>query len=246
MHRRFKEAGVVASFRMAGPDKDGKPRGYAFCEYVNIDSATNAIRMLNGKDFNGRAIRVDYADQGTSGGSSGSSGSDTNISDNRERPTSNFVSIEQMREIISRIPKLQLYEAISSMKNLLLSDPEQAKLILKQNPVLRFAIVHAQYCLGMEKTLFGERQNIYKPPIRGAPFQQNPSPYGMPQQFQPVQQYPQATQQNQALSQLMKTISPQQLKEILAITPEQLKTLPEQTQQQVLMIQTSVAQLTKQ
>jgi len=110
---------------------------------------------------------------------------------------------------------------------------------------LRFALVHAQYVLGMEKTLFGERmQNVYNPgPMQG---QMRPDIRMQPMMHQ-YQEIPQQYQQTQnlQLQNLLKTISPQQLKELLAITPEQLKGLPEQTKQQVMLIQAHAAQLAK-
>lgn len=56
-------------------DRDtGKPKGYGFCEYRDSgksssalsytkETALSAIRNLNNVDFNGRNLRVDFADQ---------------------------------------------------------------------------------------------------------------------------------------------------------------------------------------
>ncbi|OMJ10342.1 Cleavage stimulating factor 64, partial [Smittium culicis] len=40
----------------------GKPKGYGFCEYPDIETASSAIRNLQDLDLNGRKIRLDYAD----------------------------------------------------------------------------------------------------------------------------------------------------------------------------------------
>jgi cleavage stimulation factor subunit 2 len=236
---------IVANFRMASPDKEtGKPRGYAFCEYFDIESAARAIKLLNGRDFNGRSLRVDFADNQSAGGGDKQDGREP-INEDRDRPIQNRVTIDQMREIIAQIPKNQLYEAVASIKNMILQDPEQAKVILKQNPVLRFALIHGQYILGMEKQLWGQSmqtmQPMYKVPpkdirsdIRSTPYQQ--------QSYNYVQPSPQPS----PAEQLLRTMNPQQLKELLALTPEQLLTLPEGTRQQVILIQQHAAQLTKQ
>lgn len=39
----------------------GKPKGIAFVEYNDVESATRAIEALNGFELAGRAIRLDYA-----------------------------------------------------------------------------------------------------------------------------------------------------------------------------------------
>lgn len=44
-------------------DRDtGKPKGYGFCEFRDAETASSAMRNLNGRDMNGRALRVDYAE----------------------------------------------------------------------------------------------------------------------------------------------------------------------------------------
>lgn len=39
----------------------GKPKGYGFCEYQDQETALSAMRNLNGREFSGRALRVDNA-----------------------------------------------------------------------------------------------------------------------------------------------------------------------------------------
>ena len=47
-------------------DRDtGRSKGYAFCEYKDPETASSAVRNLNGQEINGRIIKVDYADQDT-------------------------------------------------------------------------------------------------------------------------------------------------------------------------------------
>lgn len=40
-------------------------QGYAFCEYYDRHSAESAVRNLNGADYQGRALRVDFAEETT-------------------------------------------------------------------------------------------------------------------------------------------------------------------------------------
>ena len=46
---------------------DNQPRGFGFCTYNDLDTATSAIRNLNKINVNGREIKVDYADDATNG-----------------------------------------------------------------------------------------------------------------------------------------------------------------------------------
>ncbi len=39
-----------------------KPKGYAFCEYRDFDTAMSAMRNLTGKLYGGRPLRIDWAD----------------------------------------------------------------------------------------------------------------------------------------------------------------------------------------
>ena len=37
----------------------GKLKGFGFCEYMDLATAESAKRNLNGRDYNGRQLRVD-------------------------------------------------------------------------------------------------------------------------------------------------------------------------------------------
>lgn len=39
----------------------GRPKGFGFCEFDNEGAAQHAVQTLNGADFMGRSLRVDYA-----------------------------------------------------------------------------------------------------------------------------------------------------------------------------------------
>lgn len=60
----FQQAGPVVSFRLVFDRDTGKPKGYGFCEYRDVETALSAMRNLNNYEFNGRQLRVDFADQG--------------------------------------------------------------------------------------------------------------------------------------------------------------------------------------
>lgn len=48
-------------FRLVYDRETGKPKGYGFCEYQDVETAQSAMRNLNNYDFNGRPLRVGVA-----------------------------------------------------------------------------------------------------------------------------------------------------------------------------------------
>jgi len=57
----FAEAGEVASATVISDKMTGRPRGFAFVEMATDEEAEKAIKMFDGKDFEGRAIIVNAA-----------------------------------------------------------------------------------------------------------------------------------------------------------------------------------------
>lgn len=54
-------AHTVLSSRLVYDRETGKPKGYGFCEYQDVETAQSAMRNLNNYDFNGRPLRVGVA-----------------------------------------------------------------------------------------------------------------------------------------------------------------------------------------
>lgn len=54
-------ASFLSVFRLVYDRETGKPKGYGFCEYQDQETALSAMRNLNGREFSGRALRVDNA-----------------------------------------------------------------------------------------------------------------------------------------------------------------------------------------
>lgn len=48
--------------RIVTDRETGRPKGFGFCEYYDIATAESAFRNLNGYEFNGRTIRIDFAE----------------------------------------------------------------------------------------------------------------------------------------------------------------------------------------
>jgi len=56
----FAPHGTVHEVKLINDRETGRPRGFGFVE-MDADGATAAMRELDGKDFNGRDLRVNEA-----------------------------------------------------------------------------------------------------------------------------------------------------------------------------------------
>ncbi len=56
----FSQYGSVHSVKMVSDRETGRPRGFAFVE-MDDSAAGNAISALNGKEINGRPLRINEA-----------------------------------------------------------------------------------------------------------------------------------------------------------------------------------------
>jgi len=57
----FAQHGGVESVNVITDRDTGRPRGFAFVEMADAESAQNAIRALDGTSFDGRSIKVNEA-----------------------------------------------------------------------------------------------------------------------------------------------------------------------------------------
>ena len=68
----FEPHGTIESLALINDRDTGRPRGFGFIEMSSAD-ASNAMQALNGKDFEGRALKVNEAQaKERSGGGGGS------------------------------------------------------------------------------------------------------------------------------------------------------------------------------
>lgn len=57
----FKEYGTVATSKIITYKDTGRSKGFGFVEMENEEEANNAINELNGKEIQGRSLKVDKA-----------------------------------------------------------------------------------------------------------------------------------------------------------------------------------------
>jgi cold-inducible RNA-binding protein len=74
----FSSYGTVERASVVRDRDTGQPRGFAFVEMTNSQEAAQAIQGLDGRDINGRAVKVNEArpkeDRGSGGGNRGGFG----------------------------------------------------------------------------------------------------------------------------------------------------------------------------
>ncbi|KAK3098510.1 hypothetical protein FSP39_020221 [Pinctada imbricata] len=143
----FSAAGPVVSFRLVYDRETGKPKGYGFCEYQDVETAQSAMRNLNNYDFNGRPLRVGVAageqNRDEMKGLQQALGGPV-----MESPYGDPVEPEKAPEAISKavasLPPEQMFELMKQMKMCIQNNPTEARNMLLQNPQLAYALLQAQ------------------------------------------------------------------------------------------------------
>lgn len=68
LRRLFEAHGAVDSVSVITDRETGRPRGFAFVEMSDASSAAAAISTLNGRELDGRPLRVNEAQERAAGG----------------------------------------------------------------------------------------------------------------------------------------------------------------------------------
>ena len=71
---KFSSCGEVRSVDLVLDRVSGQSRGFGFVEMATSEGAQKALSELNGQDFEGRALRVDVAQEKRGGGGGGGGG----------------------------------------------------------------------------------------------------------------------------------------------------------------------------
>ncbi|KFB52059.1 AGAP004414-PA-like protein [Anopheles sinensis] len=140
----FCEVGLVLSMKLVYDRETGKPKGYGFCEYKDKETALSAMRNLNGYVFGGRPLRVDNACTEKSRMEMAALLHVTRA----ESPYGDHCPPHHAPEIITKhvasLPPERLHEMMVQMKQLVQSNPFEARHMLMQNPQLAYALLQVQ------------------------------------------------------------------------------------------------------
>ena len=59
----FKEFGEVAFVRIVTDRETGRSKGFGFVEFTSVEDATAAKEAMDGKEIDGRELRIDFAQE---------------------------------------------------------------------------------------------------------------------------------------------------------------------------------------
>jgi cold-inducible RNA-binding protein len=74
LHEAFSSAGEVREIAIPTDRETGQPRGFAFVTMASDQAAAAAIQKLNGQLIDGRAVKVNEAEERPRGGGGGGGG----------------------------------------------------------------------------------------------------------------------------------------------------------------------------
>ena len=204
----FGRAGQVVNFRLVYDKETGRPKGFGFLEYTDVDAAAAAVRNLNEFELNGRTLRVDYSNDNDKGNRTGGAGDFD--SGGRPPPPAHFnmnmtgqtngaapdilpplpsgvqlpaglSAPDAISQTLSQIDPAQLLDILSQMKTLTQQEPARATALLQQAPQLGYAIFQSLLLMRLVSTdvLHSLIQQSAQAPAPAAPPAQPPQmPYG--------------------------------------------------------------------
>jgi RNA recognition motif-containing protein len=74
LHEAFAQFGEITEAKVISDRDSGRSRGFGFVTFADDEAADKAIAAMNGFQLDGRAIRVDVAQDRRSGGGGGGGG----------------------------------------------------------------------------------------------------------------------------------------------------------------------------
>jgi len=209
----FTSAGPVAGFRLVYDKETGKPKGFGFLEYNDVDAAATAVRNLNNTELNGRTLRVDYSNDNSSGrqqqqnqadgsgrapppthfGMEG--GSQANGGDAAALPTlpvgtslpPGVTAPDAISKTLSALPVPQLLDILTQIKALADGNPAQATALFQTSPQIGYATFQALLLFGLVDTTHLAtliQQQQAQPPL-AQPLPPQPMPSAQPAYQQP-------------------------------------------------------------
>jgi cleavage stimulation factor subunit 2 len=147
----------------------GKLKGFGFCEFMDLAVAESAKRNLNGREYNGRQLRVDFAGDGDAAAEKKSEkpqgaaatplhydtpmGSATASSAQQQMHAAGLGGggMDAVTARLAEMSPAQLFSVMNQLKTLTQQNQSQARQLLVSNPQLTLALFQAQLALGMTK-----------------------------------------------------------------------------------------------
>lgn len=245
--------GQVLSFRLVLDKEVGKPKGFGFAEFADVDAAQSAIRNLNDFEFMGRPLRVDYPNDGTapfpdaSGGPAGSNsapagsgagaaaGGSKSISSTTLPPfppgvpvAPDTTSIDVISQTLKQIKLPQLLDIIKDVKTLVHKEPLKATELFRQAPQLSYAVFQCLLLMGLvdpaDLTSILANQPIGANAAGGAANDRGTGQGPASQQVPPSG--PAAMSTGPAAGPAPALTQQQLIEQVMSLTPQQIELLP--------------------
>ncbi|KTW29831.1 hypothetical protein T552_01035 [Pneumocystis carinii B80] len=232
----FRQIGPIHRFRLVFDKETNKPKGYGFCEYPDIATASAAVRNLNNHDINGRQLRVDFAESDPAQDNNRRQQQVTQHEEVSPQTKSDILpmlpqgtvpppgvsAVDAISRTLSTLPPLQLLDILSQLKALVHINPEQAHALLLQSPQLSYAVFQAMLMMNLV-----EASVLHKViASTGHPQVSQPS---NTVSYTPPQQNSQDAQRAAIYAQVM------------SLTDAQINTLPYDTRNQILLLKQQIA-----
>lgn len=229
------EEDIVAIASRAGPvsdvrivlDRNGKSKGFGFCDYVSDAVAMNAVRTLDGAELKGRKLRFDHS---SSHGrmdhlhpSHGASFAATPVHVENTRTSSDII------RILDGMSTAQYYEVMIQLRGLSMQNPHIIREILLSNPPFAYALLQAQVLLGIVDPNHAKMSSPI--PMPSSASMHHPPPSGAHSGF--LQQLPKDGSINAASMQFDEKVL---LEQIMRLTPDQIERLSPAEQAQIIQL----------
>ncbi|KAL6738684.1 hypothetical protein Aduo_012206 [Ancylostoma duodenale] len=127
----FSKVGHVVHIKMVHDRETGKPKGYGFIEFLDVQTAELAIRNLNGYEVNGRQLRVDSAAGGDRSADeiqqlqAALSAAQVEESPYGPEPEEGRAP-EAISRTVASLPPEKMFELMKQMKDVVRSNPSEA------------------------------------------------------------------------------------------------------------------------
>lgn len=129
----FEKVGPVVNFRLIRDKESNKPRGYGFCEFKEKEYARSAIRNMNGIEFNGRVLRVDYSEKHRNA---------LSIPENQKPNT--------LQDCMSNLTGTESYFLMQTLQNFSLCKHEEMVQLFNAKPFLVFSLLKLMHRMNSE------------------------------------------------------------------------------------------------
>lgn len=90
MRQEFEQFGEVLEAVVLNDRETGRSRGFGFVTFSEDDAAQKAIETMNGREIDGRAVKVDYAQETPRDGAGGGGGGRNPRFNSNRRPNNRW------------------------------------------------------------------------------------------------------------------------------------------------------------